>query len=63
VRPGENLWVIARDALARERGNEPTETAVARYWLRVIDANRATLRSGDPNLIHPGEIVSLPGMK
>jgi hypothetical protein len=26
----------------------------------VIDANHSTLRSGDPSLIFPGEIVTLP---
>jgi len=28
----------------------------------VVDANRATLRSGDPSLIYAGEIVVLPAL-
>jgi hypothetical protein len=31
-----------------------------RHWLVVIAANRSTLRSGDPSLIFPGEIVTVP---
>jgi len=49
VRPGDNLWLIARTALvSRTRGDTPTERDVAGYWLTVISANRSTLRSGDP---------------
>jgi hypothetical protein len=60
VRAGDNLWAIARTSLARISGRTPTEREVARYWLTVIAANRSTLRSGDPSLIFPGEIVTLP---
>jgi nucleoid-associated protein YgaU len=57
---GDNLWRIASARLAGERGFVPSDADVAPYWSRVIDANRATLRSGDPNLIFPGELVDLP---
>jgi hypothetical protein len=61
VRPGDNLWTIARDELlARGRVARVDDAAVARYWRDVIAANRATLRSGNPNLIFPGELVTLP---
>ena len=60
VRTGDNLWAIARSTLTRASGTPPTEGEVARYWLTVIAANRSTLRSGDPSLIFPGEIVTLP---
>ena len=60
VRPGDNLWVIARDELVRTTGASGDERRVARYWCAVIEANRGTLRSGDPSLIFPGEIVTLP---
>jgi hypothetical protein len=52
VAPGESLWTIA----AAHAGS----TEVGSYWARVVEANRAALRSGNPNLIYPGEIVELP---
>ncbi len=60
VRPGDSLWLIARASLTRVSGIRPVDTDVARYWHAVIAANRSTLRSGDPGLIFPGEIVALP---
>jgi hypothetical protein len=57
---GDNLWTIARAELARRNGRAPADHDIVPYWSRVIAANRATLRSGDPNLIYPGEIVALP---
>ncbi len=60
VRPGDNLWLVARTSLANGAGRPPSDAEVARYWRAVIAANRATLRSGDPSLIFPGEIVALP---
>ena len=47
----------ARTSAARS-GRRPTDAEVARYWRAVIAANRSTLRSGDPSLIFPGEIVT-----
>jgi hypothetical protein len=52
---GESLWSIARDRV----GSDPT--ALTRYWRALCDANRATLPSGDVNVIHPSETVVLPG--
>jgi hypothetical protein len=60
VRPGDNLWVIARAELIRTSRAHPRDDAIARYWRLVIDANRATLRSGNPSVIFPGELVTLP---
>lgn len=60
VHPGENLWRIAAEHLADELGREPDNRSVAEYWRRLIAANRPTLRSGDPNLIYPGEVLLLP---
>jgi hypothetical protein len=60
---GDNLWTIARDRLAtvtRRPAAELGEREIARYWLEVVDANRASLRSGDPDLIFPGELIKLP---
>ncbi len=60
VRAGDSLWLLARTTLTHATGSLPGDSAVARYWRAVIDANRSTLRSGDPSLIFPGEMVVLP---
>ena len=60
---GDNLWDLAAAALARATGRERAaldEGEIARYWSVVCDANRATVRSGDVNLIYPGEVLVLP---
>jgi len=63
VATGENLWRIADGRLQAEFGTRPTTAVVAEYWRRLIDANRMTLRSGDPNLIYPGEIIAIPPLE
>jgi hypothetical protein len=63
VKPGESLWTIARDRLARASiggSGEPTNREVARYWLRVVNANKKHLWSKDPDLIFPEEPIILP---
>jgi nucleoid-associated protein YgaU len=61
VVPGDNLWLIARAEVSRASGtDQPTDAQIAPYWRRVIAANRTTLRSGNPSLIFPGEVVELP---
>jgi hypothetical protein len=60
VQPGDNLWSITRAALESVAAARVDDAAVARYWRVVIAANRSTLRSGDPSLIFPGEVVTLP---
>jgi hypothetical protein len=63
VTRGENLWSIAAGQVATATGKPPTDLApddVAPYWLRVVEVNRPRLHSGNPNLVHPGEVVELP---
>lgn len=60
VAPGDNLWSIARRVLQGASGEDPSAAEIAPYWRTLIAANRATLRSGDPNLIFPGEVLTLP---
>ena len=55
VRPGEHLWSIA----ATIAGDTHPEQ-VARYWRRLVETNRERLRSGDPDLLYPGERLRLP---
>ncbi|MCP5028941.1 MAG: hypothetical protein GY929_21925 [Actinomycetia bacterium] len=60
VEAGDHIWNLASEALADHLGREPRLIELTEYWLRVIEANRAHLFSGDPNLIHPGESIRLP---
>ena len=63
VQPGEHLWGIASAHLAAGSGRDTDDLRaadIAPYWRRVVDANTGRLRSGDPDLIHPGEELVLP---
>ena len=60
VTRGDNLWRIAAVALTQHLGRAPHDDEIVPYWRRVIATNRATLRSGDPNLIYAGELIALP---
>lgn len=59
VRKGDHLWKIS----ARHLGDGAADSDIAPYWLRVIDVNTPHLRSGDPDLIYPGEVVQLPAIR
>jgi hypothetical protein len=63
VRPGDNFWTIAEQHLAKSAAGPghglPTKEVHA-HWLQVVEANDDRARSGDPNLIVPGEHVELP---
>ena len=56
---GDNLWKIAQRILSQFLPHPPTNQQIAAYWVDLIEANRVTLRSGDPNLIYPGETIIL----
>jgi nucleoid-associated protein YgaU len=59
---GDNLWRIAAAEVQRRTGGaDPSDAAIATYWREVVAVNASSLRSGDPSLIHPGEIVTMPG--
>lgn len=60
VTPGDSLWTISAAHLGALVEHNPSESEIANYWRAVVASNRGTLRSGDPNLIYPGEIVTLP---
>lgn len=53
---GDHLWKIS----ARHLGKEAEIEQIAPYWREVVETNTPHLRSGDPDLIYPGEIVQLP---
>ncbi|MEZ5230240.1 MAG: LysM peptidoglycan-binding domain-containing protein [Acidimicrobiales bacterium] len=56
---GDHLWAIAAQRLTSS-DQSPTNTEISGYWRRLIAANASTIRSGDPNLIYPGEVLTLP---
>jgi len=47
---GDNLSNIAKEAYGD-----------GRRWREIWKANKTTLKSGDPNLIYPGEVIQIPG--
>jgi hypothetical protein len=60
VQTGDNLWSISRRQLTIEFGSPPGNEQIARYWRRVIEINRHSLISGNPDLIYPGEVLTMP---
>ena len=60
VEKGDHLWSISAEHLEQRLARSPRDTEVAPYWHQVIEVNRHRLRSGDPDLIYPGETVLLP---
>lgn len=63
VVPGDNLWLIAETRIQDASEGAATEEMIATYWRKLIDDNTASLRSGDPNLIYAGEILTLPSLQ
>lgn len=61
VEPGDSFWSIAEDVVADRLGRPGSEPEVAAYWGRLVEANRSSLASGDPDLIYPGERMLLVG--
>ena len=55
VRPGDCLWSIA----AARLGRGATPGAIDRAWRAIYDTNRDAI-GADPNLIHPGLVLTLP---
>jgi hypothetical protein len=62
---GDSLWGIAATQLAIVSGRDRSTLSaadIAGYWVRVCEANRGRLQSGDLNLIYAGEVVELPAV-
>ncbi len=57
---GDHLWSIAADHLRAVVGRSVTDDEIGQYWVRVMDANRDSIQSGDPDLIYPNEQITLP---
>lgn len=63
LRRGDNLWSVAGRRVAEHTGKRATDLTtreIGRYWVRLLDVNAPHLRSGDPNVVYPGETVLLP---
>ena len=61
VRPGDHLWSIAEDVLTQRTGRAIVpDHEIAPFWRTLIEANRDSLRSGNPDLIYPGEVLTIP---
>ena len=60
VAKGDHLWRISATHLEAVLDRAVKTPEISPYWRDVIAVNRATLKSGDPDLIYPGEIVVLP---
>jgi resuscitation-promoting factor RpfA len=53
VQPGDSLWRLAAQDLARRTGAEPSVAQTAAAWPSWWAANRETV-GADPHLLHPG---------
>ena len=60
VAPGDSLWRLAEEVVGERVGRPATDAEVSPYWQSLVEANRSRLRSGDPDVIFPGESVVLP---
>ena len=59
---GDNLWRLAAVELKEAHGHRPSNAEIVPYWRDVIETNVDELRSGDPDLIYPGETIDMPGI-
>lgn len=60
VEPGDSFWSIAEEVLADRLGRAPTDVEIIPFWRSVIDANRDRLRTGDADLVYPGQVFVVP---
>ncbi len=60
VKPGDHFWSIAERTI-RAVDATADETQVRRYWIRLVEANVATLHDrSNPDLLHVGTRVTIP---
>lgn len=60
VKPGDNMWTLAEARLQEVMGRPPTDAETGPYWRLVVHANRDRIKSGEPDLIFPEEVLILP---
>ena len=60
VRSGDNLWSISATHVASGGSGAPSLARVVAVWRQVVALNHDRLRSGNPDLVFPGEVILLP---
>lgn len=60
VEPGDHLWKISETHLEGLLERPAQTEEIDLYWRVVIETNQGGLMSGDPDLIYPGEVITLP---
>jgi hypothetical protein len=59
VTEGDHLWGLAERRVSSVLGRPAADHEIAPYWREVISSN-PEIRSGDPDVIYPGEVIVLP---
>ena len=59
VTEGDHLWALAERRVSEMLGRPAADHEIAPYWGEVISSN-PELRSGNPDIIYPGEVIVLP---
>lgn len=62
VESGDSMWSLAAAEVERRIGTAPSDAEVAEYWVDVVAANQQ-VPSGDVDLIHPGDVLTMPGAR
>lgn len=59
VTEGDHLWALAERRISSTLGRPAADHEVAPYWRDVVSSN-PEIRSGNPDVIYPGEVIVLP---
>jgi len=61
IAPGDHLWHVAEATLGFTLGRPPRPAAIATYLDLLIDQNLDVLAvPGQPDLVFPGQVFTLP---
>lgn len=59
--PGDHLWGVAAEALARHYQRPARNDEIDGYWRRLVEMNRGSLIDPDnPDLVFAGQVIELP---
>lgn len=59
VKKGDNIWKLAKGILS-EGGKKPTNAEIMKLTMQISGSNQERFKSGNPNLIYPGQKLLLP---